>query len=274
MTDTRFQRRIQRYGWDKAGPYYDELWRRQLAPAQRRMLELAALRPGERVVDVACGTGLVTFPAAEAVAPDGRIVGLDISQKMIDLAGEKRSMTDAADRVTFGRAEAESLGQPDGSFDVALCGLGLMYVAEPVVAAREMLRVLRPGGRVAVAVWGRRERCGWAEIFEIVDARVRSAVCPLFFQQGTGDALARTLERAGFASVESERLTSELHYPSAIEAVGAAFAGGPVALAYSRFDAATRDAAHAEYLDSIAAYRDGDGYRIPGEFVIARATKP
>jgi uncharacterized OsmC-like protein len=146
-----------------------------------------------------------------------------------------------------------------------------MYVPDPARALGEMRRLLRSGGRVAAAVWGARPRCGWAAVFPITDARVASEVCPLFFQLGTGDTLARAMVEAGFADVRLERVATTLAYASAEAALAAVFRGGPVALAYCRFDEATRQAVHSEYLDSIAACRVGDGYRIPGEFVIATA---
>jgi ubiquinone/menaquinone biosynthesis C-methylase UbiE len=171
-------------------------------------------------------------------------------------------------RVTAVRMDAETLDFPHGSFDAALCALGLMYVPDPVAALREMRRVLSPGGRASAAVWGARNRCGWAEIFPIVESRVQSDVCPMFFQLGTGDSLRRAFVEAGFSDITVDRLSSILRYESAEEACGAAFAGGPVALAYSRFDAATRDGAHEEYLASIAPWRAGAGYDVPGEFVV------
>jgi hypothetical protein len=122
-------------------------------------------------------------------------------------------------------------------------------------------------------VWGQRGRCGWAEIFPIVDARVNTEVCPLFFQLGTQDMLAQTFEAAGFKDVVSERLSTILSYDSPADACGAAFAGGPVALAYARFDDRTRQEAHAEYLASIEPYRTGDGYDMPGEFVVVSGRK-
>jgi hypothetical protein len=91
----------------------------------------------------------------------------------------------------------------------------------------------------------------------------------MFFQLGTQDMLARAFETAGFADVRSERLLTTLRYASPDDALGAVFQGGPVALAYSRFDEATKRAVHAEYLDSIAAYGADDGYRVSGEFVVA-----
>lgn len=270
--DARVQRRVQRYGWDKAAAYYERFWARQLEPAQRRMLQLAALTPGERVLDVACGTGLVTLPAAEAVAAGGSVLATDISDEMV------RSVRDAAaarglGRVTAQRMEAERLELPDGAFDAALCALGLMYVPDPLQALREIHRVLRPGGRVALAAWGARDHCGWAEIFPIVERRVASEVCPLFFQLGTGDALAFNLETAGFEGITVERLSTTLEYESGADACGAAFAGGPVALAYARFDERQREEAHAEYLTSIAPHRRGEGYVVPGEFVVGLARR-
>lgn len=78
--DARLQRRVQRYGWDKAAAYYERYWAAQLAPGRQQLLEFAALQPGECVLDVACGTGLVTLPAAEAVGSAGSIVATDLSE--------------------------------------------------------------------------------------------------------------------------------------------------------------------------------------------------
>jgi hypothetical protein len=124
-----------------------------------------------------------------------------------------------------------------------------------------------------MSVWGQRSNCGWADLFPIVDARVESDVCPMFFALGAPGALAATLETAGFVGIETMRLAVDLRYADADEALGAAFLGGPVALAYSRFDDDARSSAHAEYLASIADHADGSGYRVPGEFVIASARR-
>ncbi len=270
--DARLQRRVQRYGWDKAAPHYERYWAEQLLPAQDRLLELAALQPGERVLDVACGTGLVTLRAARAVGPSGAVLATDISEAMVQALGATTTGSGLTN-VTVRRMDAEELDVEDGSFDVSLCALGLMYVPDPVAATREMARAVRPGGRVVSAVWGARVNCGWAEIFPIVERRVASEVCPLFFQLGTGVALQLTMEAASLTDISIDRIATVLRYDTAEAACGAAFAGGPVALAYSRFDDPTRDDAHREYLESIQAFRHGAGYAIPGEFVIGLARR-
>jgi ubiquinone/menaquinone biosynthesis C-methylase UbiE len=264
--EARLQRRVQRYGWDKAAPCYEQSWHRQFAPAQTRLLALAALRPGERVIDVACGTGLVTFAAAAAVGPEGTVVGTDISDAMIAHASTRAA--GLRHDLRFERMDAEELTLPNATFDVALCALGLMYVPDAAKAIAEMTRVIVPGGRIVAAVWGQRSRCGWAEVFPIVDARVRSDVCPLFFALGTGDRLATVFRDAGLTDVVTERMHTRLDWASPDEASGAAFIGGPVALAYSRFDDETRQAVQNDYLKSIEPWRSGAGYQVPGEFVI------
>lgn len=268
--EARLQRRIQRYGWDRAAADYEAFWSRQVAPAQEKLLEMAALGEGERVLDVACGTGLVSLAAAGAVGEAGGVLGTDISEAMVVEARRRAAMRGLA-QARFERMDAEAEVGTGGAFDAALCSLGLMYVPEPETALRGMKRAVKPGGRVVGAVWGRRDRCGWAGIFEVVDARVRSEVCPMFFQLGTGEALRMTMERAGLREVRVERIETRLEYANADEAIGAAFLGGPVAMAYSRFDDETRREAHAEYLATLEPYREGEGYRVPGEFVVARA---
>ncbi|MDP9463900.1 MAG: methyltransferase domain-containing protein [Actinomycetota bacterium] len=270
--EAKVQRWVQRQGWDRASSCYEEYWQKQLQPAHDLVLDTADLQLGENVIDVACGTGLVTVPAAVAVAPTGRVLGTDLSSKMVaDL--EHHVAAAGLTNVDVACCDAEDL-RVDGTFDVSLCSLGLMYVPSPAVAVQEFHRVLRPGGRTVVSVWGERRNCGWAEVFPIVDARVSSDVCPMFFTLGAPGLLANMLDQAGFVDVEETRLQVELEYAGDEDALGAAFLGGPVALAYSRFDEEARRSAHEEYLASLAEYADDSGYRVPGEFVIVSARRP
>src|SRR5262245_33122269 len=271
--EARLQRRIQRYGWDLAAHAYEALWRAQLAGAQAKVLACAAPAAGESVLDVACGTGLVTLAAAEAVGPHGRVVGVDISEQMIETA-RVRAASQSMSNIELMRMDAESLALPDASFDVALCALGLMYFPDPLRAVRELRRVLRPGGRLGVVVWGERSRCGWAPVFPIVEAEVTSEVCPLFFELGQADTLVRLCSQAGLEAAEQHRLTTTLDYADVGQACDAALVGGPVALAWSRFDTNVRDRVRGRYAEAISPWREGHGYRVPGEFVVACGRRP
>ena len=271
--DARLQRRVQRYGWDLAAEAYARHWHGPLAGVQGELLTLAAPAPGDAVLDVACGTGVVSVAAARAVGPAGRVLGVDLADAMVQ-ASRQRARGLGLGQAAFERMDAEQLQLPDASFDLALCALGLMYVPDSDSALRELHRVLRPGGRVVLAVWGERARCGWAPLFGIVDAEVRSEVCPLFFGLGQGDALARRCASAGLQVILQRRRSDLLDYTDAADACAAAFSGGPVALAWSRFDATVRERVQTRYLESIAPSRHGLGYRVPAEYLIVVAERP
>ena len=271
--EPRLQRRVQRYGWDLAAPGYEGLWGAQLAGVQAALLTSATLQPGERVLDLACGTGLVTLAAARAVAPSGHALGTDLSGEMVALAAQQ-AQQQGVSNAGFSRMDAEHLAVADGSVDVVLCSLGLMYVPEPERVVSEARRVLRPGGRLVVSVWGERAHCGWAGLFGIVDAEVSSEVCPLFFRLGQAGALARLCADAGLTPADEHRLRSTLTYEDGGQACDAALVGGPVALAWSRFDEATRERVRERYLASIAPWRVGAGYAVPAEFVVQVAQTP
>jgi ubiquinone/menaquinone biosynthesis C-methylase UbiE len=260
-------RRIQRYGWDRAADLYEPLWQAQLADARAAVLQFAQLRSGEQVLDVASGTGLVTFEAARAVGPRGRVLGVDVSRRMVEIAGQRARSLGMA-HCSFAAMGAETLALPDASVDVVLCALGLMYVPDSGRALREMRRVLRPGGRVAISVWGERSRCGWSPVFPIVDAEVASEVCPLFFQLGHPGSLAQACADARLEVTRERRLATSLTYAGTEDACDAAFLGGPVALAWSRFSEDVRARVRTRYLDAIEPWRIGEGYGIPGEFVV------
>lgn len=262
------QRRIQRYGWDKAANYYESFWQKQLYPAQQKLLEFADIKGGERIIDIACGTGLVSFPAAKLAGDNGFVLANDISEKMVE-TGNAIVREGNLSNINFQRMDAEELDVEDASFDIALCALGFMYFPDPLKAFKEMYRTLKPGGHAVVAVWGRRKNCGWAEVFEIVDRRVATEVCPMFFNLGNEGTLRQYMNAAGFLDIKEERLTTKLDYESGDDAYGAAFLGGPVALAYNKFSDDIKLEVQKEYLESIELFRNGNDYQVPGEFVVA-----
>ena len=131
-----------------AAEIYDELFLPALfsewAP---RVAELAQLKPGMRVLDVACGTGVLSLVAADLVEPGGSVAGLDLNPGMLDVARRK------APDIDWREASAEAIPFEDDAFDAVVSQFGLMFFEDKASAIREILRVLRPGGKMAVAVW-------------------------------------------------------------------------------------------------------------------------
>lgn len=266
------QRRVQRYGWDKAASYYENSWQQQLKPAHDTVFDLANIQQGQKIIDIACGTGLMTFRAAEATGSNGFVLGTDISDKMVEIA-DKTAKENNIVNIRFERMDAEELKINDEEFEVAICALGLMYAPNPVNALKEMHRVLKKGGHCIAAVWGKRNNCGWADIFEIVDKRVSSEVCPMFFNLGNDNVLKKNFELAGFSIGKIKRIQSSLDYDTDEAACSAAFEGGPVALAYYKFPENVKKEVCDEYLASIEKFKTEKGYSVPGEFIIGLGIK-
>jgi len=136
-----------------------------------------------------------------------------------------------------------------------------MYAPNPVNTLKEMARVLKNGGHCIAAVWGKRNNCGWADIFEIVDIRVSSDVCPMFFNLGKDNVLEKSFELAEFSTEKIKRLQTFLDYTTEA-ASSAAFEGGAVASAYFKFPENVRKEASPEYLASIEKYKTEKGYAV------------
>lgn len=265
--EAKLQLRIQRYGWDAASNHYEHGWRVPLTPAQAALLEAAALQPGERVIEAACGSGLVTRAAAAAVGQAGEVLATDLAQNMVDLTARECTRREL-DWVSTARMSADELAVDEGRFDAAICALGLMYVPDPRRAVQSMRRAVRPGGRVIATVWGERRHCGWAEIFPIVDARVVSEVCPLFFATGAPGALRHDFEAAGLNDIREHRHKEVLEFADERALLSAMLLGGPVALAAKRFTPEVMNEVEREFLASVEQHRASDGnYLIPGEFL-------
>ena len=165
----------------------------------------AGIRPGQRVLDVACGTGALTLAAAEAVGPEGALVGLDLNPEMLEVARRKSA------RIDWQEAPAEALPFPDAAFDAVVSQFGLMFFADRVAALREMWRVVRPGGRLAVAVFAAIEQApGYAALVDVLDRLFGEAVgdglrAPFVL----GDA-GRLQELAAAAGIGAARVTRHL----------------------------------------------------------------
>lgn len=160
-----------------------------------RMAARARVAPGDRVLDVACGTGALTRAVADIVGPSGSVAGLDINPGMLAVARQKRPDID------WHEGSAQSLPFPDASFDAVVSQFGLMFFPDRPAAIREMWRMLRPGGRLAVAVWASLEETPAyaveAELIERIAGQTAGDALRAPFVLGDTDLLAAIFAEAG-----------------------------------------------------------------------------
>lgn len=163
-----------------------------------RTVDLAALRPGQRVLDVCCGTGASALPAAAAVGPSGEVIGVDLAEELLALARAKAAQRGYA-HARFESGDMTALGFADGSFDAVICVFGVFFVPDMAAAVAELWRVVRPGGTLAVTTWGGSVFEPGAPIFwETVGRRRPDLVkVPPWQRITTPDALREMLSEAG-----------------------------------------------------------------------------
>src|SRR3989442_10856148 len=198
-----------------------EIYERHLVPAIFRpwapiVVELGRLQPGERVLDVACGTGIVARVAAKHVGSSGRVVGLDINPEMLTIA---RSLPPAPGAVVEWReAGVDAMPFPDAAFDVVFCQLGLQYFPDRPAALREMRRVLVTRGRLALMVWRPIQFSpGFAMLAEALEHRVSTEAASVMrapFSLGEVGGLRVLIEGGGFHSVTIRPATGTVRFPS------------------------------------------------------------
>lgn len=200
--------------------FFDELEARLTAHVSERMLELAALAPGQRVLDLACGRGEPSLRAARRVGPAGELLGLDMNEASLGVARE-RAARDGLTNARFEQLDVERADEAGTGFDVALCRWGLMYVREPLRALEAVRRTLKPDGRLVLAVWCEPERIPWwslprrvTERFAALPPRAPDAPSPFRYAMAT--KLEADLARAGFGIAASHEVeTSVVEAPTA-----------------------------------------------------------
>jgi ubiquinone/menaquinone biosynthesis C-methylase UbiE len=193
-----------------------------IAPWVERTLALAAPRPGERLLDVACGTGAVTRQAARNVGPTGQVVGLDLSPEALAVARSLNGPEGSA-TIEWREGAADALPFADGSFDVVTCQLGLMFFPERVAALREMRRVLTQNGRLALMTWGARDRCpGQSAVVQIWVRHLGAEQADNWTTMHSLNDPAQVrmlLEDAGFAETDAQTQVGNVHFASPQELV-------------------------------------------------------
>ena len=151
-TDTQTFKTRDASSYDLLTEQFDQFTERLSSPLADRMVELAGIRPEDQVLDVGTGTGVVAFRVAEKLRDGGRVVGIDLSEGMLAAAISKTERLGLTERIEFRQMDAEKLEFPDATFDVAVSLFALLHFPDPLTALKEIYRVLKPGGRLVVAV--------------------------------------------------------------------------------------------------------------------------
>jgi ubiquinone/menaquinone biosynthesis C-methylase UbiE len=212
-------------GWQLTGSA-PETYEQVLVPAfmthSQQLVALAALQRGERVLDVACGTGIVARLATQMVGTAGKVVAVDVNEGMLSMARTVPQQHDGPP-IEWRQSDAAALPFPDAAFDVVFCQYGLEFFADRAAGLREVARVLVPGGRLVLRVWRALERQPfYVALYEALERHVRAGVgASLLKAFSLADAaeLRALVAGAGFREVHLRITTNPIRYPSLEEYV-------------------------------------------------------
>jgi ubiquinone/menaquinone biosynthesis C-methylase UbiE len=248
------------------------------AAVTTRMLELADPQPGERVLELACGAGGAGLAAAARVAPSGEVVLSDVAAEMTAIAGARARALGLA-HVSTCELDLEQIAQPDASYDIVLCREGLMLVPDPARAAREIVRVLRPRGRVAVAVWGPRQGNPWLSVvFDALSAQIGTPVPPPGvpgpFSLDDPEGLVGLLSDAGLDDVTVGEVSTPLRAESFEKWWTTRLAlTGPLARVVGSLSEADVDELRACLQQAVRPYQTSTALEFPGVSLVASARR-
>lgn len=243
----------------------------------RAIVEAAQVAPGMRVLDLACGTGEPAISLA-ALVGNGEVIGVDLSSAPLEIAVQRAAQRGLAN-ASFQQADAHHLPFPHNTFDRITSRLGAMFFSDLPRAAAEMHRVLKPGGKAVLLVWGPIDQPYFATTIGTVLRLLPGAVVPesghrMFALGGTG-VLSQTLKQAGFSTSEERLVTVPWTWPGTPQEVWEYFqeVTVPFAPLLQSIPAERRAAIDAEVLRSIALYYDGSSIKFTATVNIAVAVK-
>jgi ubiquinone/menaquinone biosynthesis C-methylase UbiE len=260
--------------WAEHAAYVDD----RSAALNAAMFDRTALQPGDGVLELACGAGGLGLAAAERVAPEGEVLLSDVAAEMVAVAADRASQRGLAN-VRTATLDLEDIAQPDESFDVVLCREGLMFAVDPTRAAGEIHRVLRPGGRAALAVWGPQEQNPWLGlVFDAVSAQVGAPIPPPGipgpFSLSAASTLRDVLIAGGLGDVAVADVPVPVRAASFDEWWHRTRAlAGPLATILGMLPTETTDAIAARLRADVEPYLTAAGLELPGVSLLASGTK-
>ena len=266
-------------GWEQMAPRWgagaDEM-RESWMSVSSWLIDALALHPGQRVLELAAGPGDTGFLAAELVAPGGQLISSDATEGMLEVARE-RAARFGIKNVEFRQLMLEWIDLPTADVDAIVCRWGLMFAIDPGAALHEARRVLRPGGRIALAAWDAAEHNPWMTIprqalVEAGHLEPPDPALPGPFRLAEPGRLGELLDEAGFTDVVVDALDLERRYPDA-----AAYLAGQVAISsvggsvWSQLSQAQRDAVTERVAELVEPHRGPDGVTLPARTLVACA---
>lgn len=245
------------------------------APWADALVELSTPRPGERVLDVGCGTGVVARRMAAAVGPDGEVVGLDANEGMLEVA--RAAAEDLTPAIEWRRGDAADLPFDDARFDVVGCQQVLQFVSDPVAVLRETRRVLDADGRLALTVWRPIEfHPTYVTMADALERHAGSEAAAMMrspFPDWTLDDLRGLVRDAGFGEAAVTIGVGSMRYPSPEESLRREAASSPLAGPLGALEPAVRDALVRDLEDGLRAYADDEGVVFPMETYLVAARR-
>ncbi len=283
METTTNQEQI-RYWNEQGGPRWVQMQEKldaQIDPLGLVALQRAAIQPGERVIDVGCGCGQTSFELAERVATNGFVLGIDISEPMLNRARE-RQRARGFTNIEFRTADAQTCQFERERFDVLFSRFGVMFFEDPTAAFRNVRTALRPNGRISFVCWQALDKNDWARVplkaalQHVPPPAPPPPGAPGPFAFADPERVRQILTDAGFTSIHCEPYETALNLGGAMtvaEAADFSLDVGPVSRLVADADPTIRPRIAQAVRDALTPYAGPEGVRVPGAVWIVQARR-